>query len=435
MGVLRMASAPVRNGSPALTRRLAAAVVLAAAPLGVSCRGDGPLARFTPSRAPHEAYAASLEAANLHTSAAGEAWMQQAARALQEPRLVMLPLHEAGYFEPTLPAAAGYRFDLPRGRALAVTVTFETARPAKLFIDLFRVTDSGLDRVASADDDARELRYVSRADGAYVLRLQPELLGGGRYTIEQLSEASLRFPVQGVDERAIQSVFGDARDGGRRDHHGVDIFAPRGTPVIAAADGIVRRVDTTDIGGKVVWLYDRRQGQSLYYAHLNDWAVREGQEVEPGTVLGYVGNTGNARSTPPHLHFGIYSGGPVDPLPFIRRGRPAPAPPAARDIAGRWARTLRTGTAVHVRAAWSGQVRVTLPDGTAQELPAASVVPLDRPLRIERLTRRVPLLASPAAMGIAKGEIDAGELLAIFAVFEQYALARTTDGRRGWVRL
>jgi murein DD-endopeptidase MepM/ murein hydrolase activator NlpD len=103
----------------------------------------------------------------------------------------------------------------------------------------------------------------------------------------------------------------------------VDIFARRGTPVVATSEGTVRRVEITNIGGKVVWLRDPVRNSSIYYAHLDSQVVRDGQAVMPGDVVGFVGNTGNARTTPPHLHFGIYrrGEGPIDPAPFVRRPR------------------------------------------------------------------------------------------------------------------
>jgi murein DD-endopeptidase MepM/ murein hydrolase activator NlpD len=98
----------------------------------------------------------------------------------------------------------------------------------------------------------------------------------------------------------------------------VDIFAPRGTPVLAAAGGVVTSVGTNGLGGNVVWIARPMRGERHYYAHLDRQAVSAGTFVNEGDVIGYVGNTGNARGTAPHLHFGIYaSGGAVDPLPYI----------------------------------------------------------------------------------------------------------------------
>lgn len=420
----------------------------------LACGGGGPLARFTPARAPHEAYAESLRNAGLASHAIGEAWFAAADRALSSPQVITLPFRESGYLDPAAPSAVAYRFDLPRGRAVAIDVTWATSRPAKLFVDLFRVTESGADRVAHAEAGATSLTHVSRREGAYVLRLQPELLGGGRYSIIQRSDASLRFPVEGASVRNIQSIFGDARDGGQRDHHGVDIFAPRGTPVVAGADGTIRSVNTTEIGGRVIWLADASVGQSLYYAHLDDWNVRNGQQVMAGDVIGYVGNTGNARTTPPHLHFGIYSGGPVDPMPFIRDPDAAPPSPSG-PLVGAWARVARgatplreagdpaaastavlpASTAVRVLAVTGARYRVALPDGREGYVDTRALAPLE-PARTRRLEASTSLLETPSPESVVIRPLAAGTAVAVLAAFDGFSLIELAGpgGRRGWVR-
>lgn len=129
---------------------------------------------------------------------------------------------------------------------------------------------------------------------------------------------SLTFPV--ANKRAyVGSIWGDVRDGGKRSHEGIDIFAKKGTPVVAICDGIVTSVGNTPRGGKTVWLQSFAHPWTAYYAHLNEQKVRRGQFVKKGQILGTVGNTGNARTTPPHLHFGIYTWqGAVNPLPYVK---------------------------------------------------------------------------------------------------------------------
>lgn len=418
-----------------------------------ACGAETPLTRWVPQRPPHEAYAESLRAAGLDASAAGRAWLEAADTALSAPQRITLPFREAGYFDPLTPAAVGYRFDLPRGRALTIAVTLEADAPGALFVDLFAVNGDRADRVAGAEAGQRELRYVSRRDGAYLLRVQPELLRGGRYTIVERTDASLRFPVDGANDRDVHSVFGDARDGGRRDHHGVDIFAPRGTPVVAAADGVVRGVSTTTLGGRVVWLSDQTNGQSIYYAHLQEWRVEEGQRVKAGDVLGLVGNTGNARTTPPHLHFGIYRNGPLDPLPFIRRADPEPrAPSADARMAGAWGRatrrvalrpapdgdalpidTLDAATAVRVRAAAAALFRVTLPDGREGYVEARAIAALRDPTRVGRLDAGAPLRSQPSAQGVVVRMLEAGTRVRVFARFNGFDLVDAGRAGRGWL--
>jgi len=137
------------------------------------------------------------------------------------------------------------------------------------------------------------------------------------------SPGGLEVPVHGVKRPALRSSFGEPRSGHRK-HAGIDIFAHRGTPVIAAAEGMVVRIGTTDrLGGNTVWVAGK-PSTLYYYAHLDHFAkgLRVGDHVERGDLVGYVGNTGNARTTPPHLHFGMYPAvrafWPVDPAPLLK---------------------------------------------------------------------------------------------------------------------
>lgn len=128
----------------------------------------------------------------------------------------------------------------------------------------------------------------------------------------------VQMPVRGIERASIRDTWQAGR-GPNRKHEGIDIFAPRGTPVQSATEGIVMRVGENRLGGQVVWVLGPG-GQRHYYAHLDRFSdVRTGMRVEAGRVLGYVGNTGNAITTPPHLHYGIYeTGGAINPYPLIR---------------------------------------------------------------------------------------------------------------------
>ena len=131
--------------------------------------------------------------------------------------------------------------------------------------------------------------------------------------------AALLVPVRGVEPRSLRDTWHGARSEGRK-HEGIDIFAKRGTAVTAATEGVVLRVSTNRLGGQVVWVLGPG-GQRHYYAHLDSYAdIEAGQRVRPGTILGYVGTSGNAAGTPPHLHYGIYeAGGAINPYPLLRR--------------------------------------------------------------------------------------------------------------------
>lgn len=129
--------------------------------------------------------------------------------------------------------------------------------------------------------------------------------------------AQLRIPVAHPAAPRIVNTWAAPRPGGRR-HEGVDIFAPRNTPVVSTTRGLVTRVGTNTLGGQVVWVLGPGL-ESHYYAHLERFAdVRPGDIVDAGDVLGYVGRTGNARGTPFHLHYGIYRLGKAEnPYPRL----------------------------------------------------------------------------------------------------------------------
>lgn len=129
---------------------------------------------------------------------------------------------------------------------------------------------------------------------------------------------SLDFPVSGMRSN-IGGFWGDSRDGGERKHKGIDIFAKKGTPVIALSDGVIVKKAHTPIGGRTLWLKPNGYSWTAYYAHLDKQLVKSGQRVHKGQVIGTVGNTGNARTTPSHLHFGIRPGkGWTNPLPYVK---------------------------------------------------------------------------------------------------------------------
>jgi murein DD-endopeptidase MepM/ murein hydrolase activator NlpD len=125
------------------------------------------------------------------------------------------------------------------------------------------------------------------------------------------------FPVGG--RTSIGGDFGSFRaDIGA--HQGNDLFADFGTPVVAVADGTLANVGTLPISGNRLWVY-ADSGDQFFYAHLSAFAPAaiNDRHVEKGTILGYVGNTGDAEPTPPHLHFEIHprGGDAVDPRSFL----------------------------------------------------------------------------------------------------------------------
>jgi len=298
--------------------------------LVTACGSSGSLRRLgSGASTAHERYAERLRTAGLDSTALGREWLTAADSALRSPYAATLPARELGIYTRNEARAVAYRITLRDGERLRITLRADGPR-ARLYLDLFEVTGDSLPRfehrVTASDsipaDSAAALltlQYEATRNATVAVRLQPELLRSGRYDLSMRVEPILAFPVEGRGNAAIQSLFGVERDGGQRAHHGIDIFAPRGTPVLAATDGVVRSTSPNTLGGKVVWLSDGERRQSLYYAHLDSQTVSAGQRVRTGDTLGFVGNTGNARTTAPHLHFGIYTrDGPIDPLRYVR---------------------------------------------------------------------------------------------------------------------
>ncbi len=131
---------------------------------------------------------------------------------------------------------------------------------------------------------------------------------------------SLLLPIVGLRHSDLEDNWGEPRDGGKRRHKGIDIFAALGTELVAVADGYISYIGTQSKGGRCLWLVTDL-GVSFYYAHLDRWApgIYEGMSVKSGELLGYVGKTGNAQGTSAHLHFQIVENDEtVNPYPILR---------------------------------------------------------------------------------------------------------------------
>lgn len=420
---------------------------------------DGRVSLRFVTTTPREAYQARLEELGLHTTALGRDWRAAAEQALVAPVTVVLPHHEVRYLDPRQAGAVAYRLWLERGQRVAARIEVAGARSSDLqfFLDLFFLPDSVTppQLVASADSSGWDFEYVALRPGDYVLRVQPELLRGGRITVTVSAHASLEFPVAGNDLAALRSGFGAPRDAGRREHHGVDLFAPRGTPVLAATAGWVSWVGTNRLGGNVVWLRDRQYGRRLYYAHLDRHAVEEDTWVEPGDTLGFVGNTGNARTTLPHLHFGIYirRQGPVDPYYhlFEPRGK-LPVFAGDSGLVGGWGRVAAGGARLRGRADASAPITVTLsrdapvevlagvggwylvrlPSGAEGYLPLREVRRLE-PMYLTPVTVGSVLRSAPGFVGLPTDSVAGGEVVAVLGRYENHLFIRGPRGLLGWL--
>ena len=128
--------------------------------------------------------------------------------------------------------------------------------------------------------------------------------------VQKLNQMSLKtrlpIPVQGIKAHQLNDTWGASRSSGRL-HEGIDIIAPKGSKVYSATEGLIADLRDNRLGGKVIWILGPA-GTWHYYAHLDGHkrGLNVGDYVKAGTHIGYVGNTGNARHTAAHLHYGLY---------------------------------------------------------------------------------------------------------------------------------
>ncbi len=159
-------------------------------------------------------------------------------------------------------------------------------------------------------------------------------VSGAMADLDYLRGRSLMVPVDGIRPAQVPDSY-DARRGRGRRHNALDILAPRGTPVLAADAGRILKIRENDAGGRTIYAVDEEERFVYYYAHLDRYHshLREGDAIEQGEVIGYVGTTGNAPENTPHLHFQVmryedkrrwWDGTPVNPHIFlVREGRRA----------------------------------------------------------------------------------------------------------------
>jgi peptidoglycan LD-endopeptidase LytH len=421
-----------------------------------SCGGGGMESGTAVAEGPasHEDFARRVESTGLSKTIMGQRWLDAANVALSEPLPVVLPYAESGGFLAHNAGAQGLMFEAMDGQTLHLRFNRRGDPAGRVYVELFYAREPleearhvRLRGLGPADSKLElELPY----DGKYIVRLQPELLVDVLYDLRLELDAAVPFPVQ-VERNAVGSFFGDPRDAGSRLHEGIDIFAPRNTPVVAVAAGRAY-TRTTPRGGNVVWL--RTADRSYYYAHLEKAAFSGRRSVEAGEVLGYVGNSGNAITTPPHLHFGVYrrGRGAMDPLPRLA-ARVFQEPPETLEFPPRHVRThagklnlraapdttsdvleqLNAGSVVRASAIRGEWLRVTTPGNLSgwihrnfqEEVftvgrwqAGASTVLLDS----------ISARARPAALVKPDEEFD------VIGRYATHLLLRSPDGEReGWL--
>ncbi len=245
-------------------------------------------------------------------------WENQADNALKDSLQIELPYFLTGNFTPRGFLIFSYNVSLNPGEELEIELETTSLQPM-VFIDLYLKQNDSIQpykSIASAPYKESVLTYEIKETGTYKIVVQPAMEANAPFVLKIKKSPVYLFPVSGAGNKNMQSFWGAGRDAGRRSHEGIDIFASRGTPVVAAINGHITSSGEKGLGGKQVWLRDPKRNQSLYYAHLDSIEPISGKLVKRGDTLGYVGNTGNAKTTAPHLHFGIYKNyqGAIDPL-------------------------------------------------------------------------------------------------------------------------
>ena len=405
----------------------------------------------------HQSYQESLTWAGLMNSALGRDWKKAADMAIESPLLIETPFAEDFYIDPTEAMANGYRFEAKRGQRVEIEVIAEVEDSVLTFLDVYRIDDdhaSMYTHIASSEASRGFIEFEPRSDAEYIVRFQTELLRGGLFRIQIVKEPSLAFPVAGKGNSAIGSLFGAPRDGGRRKHHGIDIFAKRHTPILAPTEGRIRWVGERGLGGRVVWMRDIKRNQTLYFAHLHDILVEDGVYVYPGDTLGTVGNTGNARTTPPHLHFGIYKNGPVDPYHFVANTRTRfKRELADKNLVSHTVRSKRNAQLridgitkqsktislsknqiMQVLGTSAQYFRVRLPDYSEGYIAYNDIEKTTRPIERVITQEEDNLLKSPSEVAVMMDKINAGEEVKILGKNEEYQYVERQGGQKGWVR-
>lgn len=275
-------------------------------------------------KTPREKYEEQVIKTAGKTNPVVNAWLNAGEFSLNHP--VYIPengYNETGAFNPSNITAASFSIAIKRGRKLTAVLTEKDNNNFKAYMDIWHAGDTSSNRapvfISSADTSLNFIEFVASADENVIIRFQPEIGSKGNYELKIRESPSLAFPIPPNVKSNIGSFWGDGRDGGARKHEGVDIMAAKRSLAVAVASGVVSDVSENEIGGKVVSIRPYNRSYSVYYAHLDTQFVSEGQRVNEGDVLGLTGNTGNARNTVSHLHFGIYTpSGAVDPLLYIK---------------------------------------------------------------------------------------------------------------------
>lgn len=415
------------------------------------------LPRYQPKHI-HEAYKISLQEAGLAQTALGIEWIDKAEEVLNSPVPVKAPYEEEFYFLDNEVNAQSYQIEGSKGHLIKATLDQIAGDSTLVFLDAYRITtnpggEQDYELIASADKAQRSLEFEVVENGSFIIRFQHELLRKGQFRMKIIKVPSLAFPVAGGKTHDIGSLFGVSRDAGKRTHKGIDIFARRHTPIIAPTDGFISWAGDREgsLGGKVIWMRDLSRKQTLYFAHLQDVFVAKGENVAKGDTIGSVGNSGNAITTAPHLHFGIYQEqGAVDPYDHVvtlktRSSRIL----ADSKLLGQSAKIKRStklrslrptskkdillpkNQFVKVTGRFANYLNISLPEGAEGSIFYDDISPIDRSIKKIKFASSL-LLDTPNDKGIALSILK-DEEVKVLASDKNYSFVETNNGLTGWV--
>lgn len=406
------------------------------------------------SVSPHERYRQNLVSEGLDRDA--QLWETSAAFALVNPLAITVPYFERRILHDKIAFhASAFSVQLATDQQLQVDIKPSDYTEAPVFVDIFQLpVKRGLpDLRESKNTDAQSLTFQAARSGTYIVRIQAGYKSRGLIDVSISSPPTFPFPVEGKESSSVLSFFGDARDRGRRSHKGIDIFGARGTPILSVSNGRVSRIGDTGIGGKHVWVKDGKY--SFYYAHLDSITIARGDRVSPGVQLGTMGNTGNAKTTSPHLHFGVYKrfSGAVNPFPLVdNSGIKFSKKIATTPISPRWVsistktlnvraspstkapvvEQLKRGDLVQVFAGAVDWLRVETSSGSHGFVARKFTEKLNRQTwtaDADYLIQSEPYANAPVFLTLSQGQT-----LESLGEYGQYRLVSLDNGLRAWAR-
>ena len=297
--------------SKVLDEQLKAAQTAADQALAASQAADLVLARLEAEQAKLQRSFESLHADEA--AAAGRLVTQR-----QSMRIRAVAIYVSGPGDPVIPVGNDIH-EYGRRRVLVQALHAADRRTLDQYEAAKSAAGNDVNGIVDQLEELNGKVIAARADSeAKAAAVQSGLRGVGTATaVGPVAISGFAFPV--AEPHNFVDTFGAPRSGGRL-HQGNDIFAPYGTPLIACERGVVGKMGTNSLGGIKLWITGE-SGTSYYYAHLSAFALNvvDGTVVEPGDIVGFVGNTGNAITTPPHLHFEIHPGGgpAIDPYAIL----------------------------------------------------------------------------------------------------------------------